>query len=433
MGRPGSHGTLARSVSREYLLSFLVCFLFFFVIFFVNQMLIMAETILQKRAPFMDVLSLLVYSAPYIIGLSFPFASLVAGLMTVGRLSSDNELMIMQASGVPLRKLFLPFVLVGALISGGSFVMNDLLMPIGTVNFAKLYRKLLLSTPALELDSWSVKKDNKSTIITGEVEGGVIRDVVIFDVTEERKPRVIMAKSARIDQGGEAAEAISLDLEDVFVQLSDPQKPDRFEYSTSARMVYNIMIKGYTDSIPSIGPKEMSSVDLARAIDKKREAEDDRERDRRKRLARERLALEQAYFAHGSGAAQGGSQGASIENSMRALEERLRRVDQIAREDLDDKSLQLYEMQYWKKFSIPFGALCFVFFAFPVGQVARRSGRMVGFGLGLILSFFYWALLWGAETLGARLQYPAALAMWMPDIVVLGLSGIAFAARRGSH
>lgn len=40
---------------KELLLYFLIAFLFFFMVFFVNQILLMAEDILKKRVPVMDV------------------------------------------------------------------------------------------------------------------------------------------------------------------------------------------------------------------------------------------------------------------------------------------------------------------------------------------------------------------------------------------
>ena len=42
-------------IAREFLFSFVVAFLFFFFIFFINQMLLMAEEILTKHVPPLDV------------------------------------------------------------------------------------------------------------------------------------------------------------------------------------------------------------------------------------------------------------------------------------------------------------------------------------------------------------------------------------------
>jgi len=86
---------------------------------------------------------------------------------------------------------------------------------------------------------------------------------------------------------------------------------------------------------------------------------------------------------------------------------------------LVDRNLQLYLLEFHKKFSIPFACLIFVFFAFPTALLARRSGRAVGFGLGLLVSALYWGLLFTAQTLGIRLEFPPLLAMWLPNLLVL--------------
>ena len=168
-------------LAREFFFSFLVAFLFFFFIFFINQMLLLAEEILTKRVPPLDVMLLIIYSLPSIIALSVPFGSLLGALMTIGRFSSDNEIIAFQASGVPYRRLFTPLLVLGVTLSLLSFVMNDYFLPLGTINFGRLYRELIFSNPELELESFTVKNYQNSIIVTGEVSGREIKDILILD------------------------------------------------------------------------------------------------------------------------------------------------------------------------------------------------------------------------------------------------------------
>ncbi|HEY9593029.1 MAG TPA: LptF/LptG family permease, partial [Spirochaetia bacterium] len=69
----------------------------------------------------------------------------------------------------------------------------------------------------------------------------------------------------------------------------------------------------------------------------------------------------------------------------------------------------------------------FAFFAFPVGLRARRSGRTVGFGVGLLVAIVYWGLMIAGQTFGVRMSLSPVFSMWLPDGVVL-LAGIVFAA-----
>ena len=51
----------------------------------------------------------------------------------------------------------------------------------------------------------------------------------------------------------------------------------------------------------------------------------------------------------------------------------------------------------------------FAFFAFPVGVRARRSGRTVGFAVGLFVAIVYWGLLIAGQTFGVRMSLSPAL------------------------
>ncbi len=154
-------------ITQEFIFSFLVAFLFFFGIFFVNQLLLLAEDILTRNVPLGAVLRLILYSLPSIVALSFPFGALVGSLMAVGRLVGNNEIQAFQASGVPTGRIFAPIAALGLVLSLGSFVMNDYLLPLGTLNFGRLYRELLYANPELELEPYSIRRYQDSTIITG--------------------------------------------------------------------------------------------------------------------------------------------------------------------------------------------------------------------------------------------------------------------------
>jgi lipopolysaccharide export system permease protein len=84
-------------------------------------------------------------------------------------------------------------------------------------------------------------------------------------------------------------------------------------------------------------------------------------------------------------------------------------------------TLSLYRLEFYKKFSIPFGALSFVFLAVSLGLLAKKSGQTVGFFFGLIVSVFYWALLLGGQTLGIRLGYSPFWSMWFPNILAVSI------------
>ena len=81
------------------------------------------------------------------------------------------------------------------------------------------------------------------------------------------------------------------------------------------------------------------------------------------------------------------------------------------------------EVEYQKKFAIPFACFALSLIGVPLGIVVRRSGKMVGAGIGLGVIIIYYVLLQIGQTTGFRGVIPAPLAIWMPNALI-GISGV---------
>ena len=415
--RFGGRRIVERYVIREFLLSFAVAFSFFFFAFFINQILLLAEDILTKNVPLGDVLRLIFYSLPAIVALSFPFGSLVGALMTVGRLSADHELLALEASGVRLRRVAAPILLVGFVFAGFSFTVNDVFLPLGTIEFSRLYRELLYRNPALELDEYSITRYQDNIIVTGNVDGDVVEDLMILERNRDGKSRVIVSDAARIASDEESTGVISLTLDRVVTHSYDSRQTEEQEYLEAEEMVYNVLLRDIAASIQAPGPREMSSRDVFAAMEEKRGALAQRRREHRRTTARQAAALYNRYVylrrqvESGEVAAEAGFSGLVDQRDL-VIRERQRPIT--------DRTLQIFSIEFHKKFSIPFGCFAFAVLAFPLGRFAKRSGRSVGFGLGLFVAIVYWSLLVGGQTIGVQNQTTSpALMMWLPNIVVV--------------
>jgi lipopolysaccharide export system permease protein len=403
--------TLVRYLVSETLFSFLVAFLFFFFIFFVNQLLLLAQDILAKKVPFHQVALLILYAMPSIIAMSAPFASLVGTLMTIGRLTSDNEILVMLSSGLPYRNVFIPTIIVGILISLLSFFANDVLLPMGTLRFTRLWRQILVSTPELELESNSVKRFKDTVVITGNVEGSIIDDVLILDKTSDGERRLIMARKAELKDAGR--QGLSLDLGNAFIQSSKEVARRDYDYASATFLRYWVPQEDLIQAVSSITPREMSSIDVLKEIRVKEETLSGKLDERYSRVLTQALSLE-GVLRRGPSRGDGWNRRANIAASFS-------REAEIAADLKRDRSLSIYRLEFYKKFSIPFGALSFVFLAVPLGLLAKKSGQTVGFIFGLIIAVVYWAMLLGGQTMGMRLGYSPFWSMWLPNILAISI------------
>lgn len=410
--------TIHRYIVFEFIFSFFVAFVFFFFIFFVNQLLLLAEEILSKNVSLKNVLLIIFYSIPAISSFTFPFASLVGGLMAVSRLSSDNEILAFQASGIRYSRIFLPLFIMGIILSSFSFMINDYFLPLSTVKFGKLYREILYSTPELELESFSVKKYKDSTIITGEVSGNRINNLVIIDRTSKKDKRIITADYAKLIPSNLQEGISSMELENVVSVTPELKKSGKFSYFYSGNMIYNILLKNITLSIKTLTPREMSSIDIYKGIvEKKKRIAHKKEANLKEiELLKDKLFNQYNDFVINK-------------DNETSLKKTLERINSLEGKKFFDRSLQIYELELNKKLSVTFACLIFIFFSFPVSLFTKKSGRSVGFGLGLLVSVFYWSMLFVGQTLGIRMALSPVIAMWAPNMLIL-LLGTTLMIRR---
>jgi len=400
--------TLFQYILLEMFFSFIICFGFFFFIFFVNQILLMAKEILTKRVPFNQVALLILFSLPTVIAMSAPFACLVGTLMTVGRLTSDNEILVMLSSGLSYKNVFFPAITVGIIISLLSFFTNDVLLPAGTVQFNKLWRKILVSTPALEMEANSVKKFQDTVIVTGGVKDNYIENLLIMDKTDDGERRIILANSAELKDGGK--EGLSLNLDRAFVHSSKEIAREDYDYANTESLQYWVSNEDIIQQIVSISPREMSSRDVNTAILEKKADLAVKLNDRKIRIMTNAISLENILRAGPTG--DGWYRKATADSTFQ------RDVASIATM-ADDRVITIYIIEIYRKFSVPLGAFCFVFLAVSLGLMAKKSGQTVGFIFGNIIAVLYWSMLFIGQAMGLRTGAPPFLSMWSPNFFFL--------------
>jgi lipopolysaccharide export system permease protein len=87
--------------------------------------------------------------------------------------------------------------------------------------------------------------------------------------------------------------------------------------------------------------------------------------------------------------------------------------------DKRNYELTVYEIEYYKKFSLPFGAFFFSLLALPLALLfGKHNGQTIGLIIGVLLSVLYWALLIMGQTYGAQTNTNGFLVMWLPNTIM---------------
>jgi lipopolysaccharide export system permease protein len=316
----------------------------------------------------------------------------------------------MLSSGLSYRNIFLPANAVGVVITIISFFANDVLLPAGTVQFSKLWRQILVSTPALELEANSVKRFRDTVIVTGNVTGNAIDNVIILDKTSDGERRIIMANNAELKDSGK--EGLSLDLDKAFVQSSKEIVREDYDYAMADYLQYWVSTEDIIQAVTSISPREMSSRDVRTEIKIRTADMNQRLNERQNKVSIQGQAVEDLLRA-GPGSSSWNRKASAIASFQR---------ETVALNTLKkDPSFLIYIIEYYKKFSVPLGAFSFVFLAVSLGLMAKKSGQTVGFIFGNIIAVVYWCMLFIGQTMGLRVGTPPFWSMWLPNILALSI------------
>lgn len=363
----GSH-ILVKYLFKDLFLYFIVSFLFFFMIFFVNQILLDVERLLAASAPFFDVMRIMFYSLPFIIAQSAPYATLVGFLMSLGGMMSNNEILIFRAAGFSFFRLLVPVILMGLFISIVSFFVNDYLIPLGTIKYNKLFREILSSKPTVELEANSVKSIGNSHIVMGEVNGTSVSDIILFDSKNDEERIIIAGDSSLI---GAKAEGVLMQLEmnDATVLSLSKKNKTNYDVITSKKSVFNVfdtIITGTT----SHSAREMTTYDLSKEI---------------KKMKDEQNPDPQAKFR-----------------------------------------LNVWMMEFHKKFSLPFGSIFFAFLAFSIAFIfGKHNGQTIGLFVGIVICVLNWAMQIMGQLFVQKVGLDAFWCIWAANFVI-AVFGIIF-------
>lgn len=349
---------LLKYIFKELLDYFIVSFLFLFVIFFANQILLIGEQLLSKRAPFKDVFLIMLYSVPALIAQTTPFATLVGFLMCLGRMMSDNEILIIRASGFGFRYVCIPVIVLGLFISVVSFIVNDYLMPLSRIKYNKLSTEIAKSNPTIVLEPNSVKQIGNTTVVIGDVINDEVSDIILFNPEGNGDESIIVAKTSKLKDSKEDGVLLQLDMTEP-VMLTKKRSPNNYDTMNADKMLMNIFDTVFL-STSSTSPSEMTSSDLKK---------------------------------------------------------RIKKLEEVA--GRKDYQVNQWYMEYYKKFSIPFASLFFSILAFSIAFLfGKHNGLTMGLLVGIVICVLYWAMQITGQMLVVHNQWNSFLCIWIPDILV---------------
>jgi len=208
---------------------------------------------------------LIFYISLFSISYSLPMSTLAATMMSFGRLAQDNEITAAKASGIKVRSLLTPVLIMGFLLSLFSLYLNNSVVPKAQYRFEVLSQNLGTKNPELIFRARTFIKDFKGyRLFVEKVKGNLLYGVHIWQLRKENPPLTIFAKRGKITSDP-AKRMITLKLMNGTREEVDPGV--RGEYSRSDFSVYYFNIALPAERVrTNKRRKEMTIRELREAI-----------------------------------------------------------------------------------------------------------------------------------------------------------------------
>jgi len=320
----------------------------------------MADLVINKGVGFVDILLLIVYSTPPYLIFTLPMAFLLSIIVVLGRLSSENEILVLKSSGVNLKNLFVPIIVLGLFITFCGLLNTNLLLP----KSSGLFRNTLIN-----VIKKGISVDDKEGVFNDTIPGIVIylnkvdtqnkflSGVVISDDRDKEVKQTVSAKKGYIN--------INPDTLDLYFAL---ENGNLHRWEKTKDIYRTIAFDNYTFSM------NLSS------------------------MIRSGGELRKPWY----------------EMDRKELKKAL-----LSAKNYDDRYDILLEMH--KKITIPLSPLAFIFLTIPLGVKRKIEGRFSGTLYSLLVFMLYYVLMAFTENIGKTIHLPALITAFLPDVIIMAM------------
>ncbi len=352
-----------RYIFREIALPFVIILFVLTFVLLMGKILQIMDLMINKGIRVLDIAHLIALIMPNFLLFTIPIALLVSILIAMGRLSADNEITVLKASGVSLLQLFYPAAVASLLAFACAMVIGYFLVPQSNFATKRLLFELASQNAGIGIKEKVFNADFKGLLLYADTipaDGASMENVIISDSRVLGEQNTILAKKAFLVADPKLM-IVKLRLENgsihtVGKDLKNYRKVDFKSYDINLDL--SSTMSSFTDEAKS-----------------------------------------------------------STEMTLSELLERMKKPD-LAQAAMRELAIEVH-----KKFSIPLSCIFFGLLAMPLGITHHRSVKSRGFAVGLIIVAVYYLLRIGGEALVENGRMDPALGVWAPN-ALFALLGI---------
>ncbi len=424
----------------------------------INQLFLEGDRLLNPNFPAREILRLIVLNIPYFITMAIPVAVLFGTMMSMGRLSKDNEIEAMFTNGIHLVRLYLPFLVLSLMNVIVVFVVNESLVPRAGAAAELIYKKYpyLREQQETEVDPIIVKLPNGAFFASSFVDKNTgSAFYAVYDTLTMTSPEDVEGEfPLPLTPPGEAPSGAPQGImpkahiteSETGSEGALPRAGDPEETTPTARLRTGELApetEGAPDAPQDTGNDGMLSVTA--------EGAKPPQPIRQLFLAANGQITEQML-----GVSQPFIYNVGVDGLIADRDERshmslrlgiplkdvftdIKTPEELSREELQRQTEVKRQLgvnpakdstDFYLKFSIPFACLFLSLVAMPLALRAPREERLLGLVITFLLVMSYYTIYYVAKLMGYNEIVPPVFAAWMQNLVFAGIAVFIFAVSR---
>ena len=363
---------LHRYIMKGLIPPLLINLLFLTAIFLMTRMLQITKLIVNYNVSLANIGLILLYSIPHFLVFVLPMSIMLGILLTLMRMSSDNEIIALKSGGVSLYRLLPPILVFAAAGFLATLFMTVYGMPRSKGAITRLTYAMLTSNTDVGLKARTFNTRFKGvTLYVNEVDlnDRSMKDVFIEDRRNPKAVNTIVAPRGRFIKDAKGRSVRLRLFNGMINQISREKRTANTIYFSTYDI--NLDMRQLARGMDTVekDADAMGFADLLRHIQ-------------------------------------------SVRTSPEAYHRAL---------------ITLHE-----KFSIPAACLALAVLAIPLGVELKSSRRSAGLGMGLFIFIVYYVLMTAGRVLGEIGIIPPAAGLWAPNIIV-GAGGVVMLIRAANE
>ncbi|MBN1649988.1 MAG: LptF/LptG family permease [Bacteroidales bacterium] len=438
-------------ILRTYVGPLIMTFFIALFILLMQFLWLYVDDLVGKGLDWYVLLELIFYASSTFVPMALPLAILLSSLMTFGNLGEHYELVALKSSGISLKRLMRPLVILSVIISILAFLFSDFVLPVANLKFRSLLYDVQHQKLAFKMKEGIFNRDLGDYVLRIESrgdDGESINDVLIYDHSQKAgNIKLTTAQSGLMQQtpngsailftlynGVNYEEKIDRQnhrLTRPFQRMEFKEEQIRFEIDNGLNRTNENLFKS---SYHMMNLEQLSSSKDSLEIELqkkkrnfKRDVQDRLTQYRRldsARLVQKEMNIDTSKLAFNSVFFQ-----MDMDIREKAIDKALAACrtakDNVKYQYLDfehrDETIRKHSIAYHKKFTLSFACLILFFVGAPLGAIIRKGGL----GLPVVMSTLFFVLFHVLSMIGERSAVAGGMniffGMWLASSVFLPL------------